>query len=107
MSDGLVSAVSLWPLRVNYQLVGDQDTEAVIQIGPGLSTLVGPNGSGKTRALRAIKSTLTAPGRTNADSRKVHFLSAGRSSPFEMYRAKVDRPDYMTGEDAAMAVPTM
>jgi len=102
MSEGLVSEVSLWPLGVKYPLVGDRDTGAVIQIGPGISTLVGPNGSGKTRALRAIKSTLTATNRIEIYNRRVHFLSAGRSSPFEPYRAKVDQPNWMNEDDLAI-----
>lgn len=102
MSESLVSEVPPLPLGVKYPLVDDQGAEAVIRIGPGISTLVGPNGSGKTRALRAIKSTLTATNAIEIYNRKVHFLSAGRSSPFEAYRAKADRPDWMTEDDAAI-----
>jgi len=102
MNEDIASEVSLWPLGVKYKLVGCQDTEAVIQIGSGITTLVGPNGSGKTRALRAIKSTLTATGRIEAHNRRVHFLSAGRSSPFESFRARVNLPNYMDDNDAAI-----
>lgn len=102
MNESLVSEVSLWPLDVKYPLVGDQDTETIIQIRPGISTLVGPNGSGKTRALRAIKSTLSATGRIGIYNRKVHFLSAGRSSPLESFRARVDQPNWMNEEEAAI-----
>lgn len=103
MSEGIASEDSLWPLSVNYQLLGDQGAEAVIQIRPGITTLVGPNGSGKTRALRAIKSILVAQmGRIEAQNRIVHFLSAGRSSPFESFRASVNSPHGMNGSDAAI-----
>lgn len=103
MSESIASEDSIWPLSVNYQILGDQGAEAAIQIRPGITTLVGPNGSGKTRALRAIKSTLTAHmARTEFQNRKVHFLSAGRSSPFESFRAKVNYPHHMDSEDAAI-----
>lgn len=76
MSEHVASEFSLWPLSVKYQLIGDQNTEAVIQIAPGITTLVGPNGSGKTRALRATKSTLAMSAGFKVHNRKVHFLSA-------------------------------
>lgn len=100
MNDKLTSRSTLWPLGVNYRLIGDQISEANLQIVPGITTLVGPNGSGKTRALRAIKSELISC--INPLNRKVHFLSAGRSSPFESFRAKVNQPDYMDSSDAAI-----
>lgn len=102
MTEGFVSEAPLWPLGVKYPLVGGQGGEAVVQIGPGISVLVGPNGSGKTRALRAIKSTLMATGRIESCNRKIHFLSAGRSSPFEPFRAKVDMPNWMNEDDATI-----
>jgi len=102
MSEDLVSEVSIWPLGVKFSIIGDQDKSAITHIGPGISTLVGPNGSGKTRALRAIKSALIATNSIEIYDRKVHFLSAGRSSPFEYFRAKADRPDWMTEDDAAI-----
>lgn len=102
MSEDPVSEVSIWPVGVKYPIIGDQDDGAITYIGPGISTLVGPNGSGKTRTLRAIKSTLIATNSIEIYNRKVHFLSAGRSSPFEYFRAKADRPDWMTEDDAAI-----
>ncbi|WDF73615.1 AAA family ATPase [Novosphingobium sp. KACC 22771] len=102
MSDDIESQVSLWPLGVKYALVGDHDAKAVIQISPGICTLVGPNGSGKTRALRAIKLALSATNRIEIYNRKVHFLSAGRSSPFEIFRANVDQPNWLNHGDAAI-----
>ncbi|MFC0510714.1 ATP-dependent nuclease [Asaia spathodeae] len=102
MSEHVASEFSLWPLSVKYQLIGDQNTEAVIQIAPGITILVGPNGSGKTRALRATKSTLAMSAEFNVHNRKVHFLSAGRSSPFESFRSRADQPNYMDGNDAAI-----
>ena len=102
MSAEFASEVPFWPLGVTYRLVGDHDTNAVIQISPGITTMVGPNGSGKTRALRAVKSALLATGRIGTYNRKVHFLSAGRSSPFESFRSMADRPNYIDANDAAI-----
>ncbi|MBO9725096.1 MAG: AAA family ATPase [Novosphingobium sp.] len=102
MNENCISEAGLWPLGVRYSLAGDQGKQAVIQIGPGISTLVGPNGSGKTRALRAIKTTLAATNRIAIHNRKVHFLSAGRSSPLETFRARVDQPGWMNEDDAAI-----
>jgi len=91
-----------WPINVEYLLVDNLKTKAAIQIGPGFTTLVGPNGSGKTRALRAIKSQLMSEGQITAQNRKVHFLSAGRSSPFESYRSNSDNPHGFNTSDAAI-----
>jgi len=92
----------LWPLGVKLQLLGDQGTEGAIEVRPGITTLVGPNGSGKTRALRAIKTALVGTNRIASLNRKIHFLAAGRSSPFEPFRAFVDSPGSMTTADAAV-----
>ena len=90
-----------WPLGVKCALVGNPETEAVLTIGSGISILVGPNGSGKTRALRAIKSALLSTNKIEIYDRRVHFLSAGRSSPFEPYRANLE-PNYINENDAAI-----
>lgn len=102
MSDVRVSESSLWPLGVKFPLMGDHDNEGILNVAPGIITLVGPNGSGKTRALRAIKSTLMATGRIEKYDRKVHFLSAGRSSPFETFRASSDHPGWKNEKEAAI-----
>lgn len=52
----------------------------------GLTVLIGPNGSGKTHILRAIKSAIT----THLSDKKVRFLSAGRMGMLEMNRADYD-----------------
>lgn len=91
---------SVWPLTFNLKLLGDPQTEATITIQAGINTLLGPNGSGKTRALRMIKSELESSDRIKG--RKVHFLAAGRSSPLETYRAAVDHPGQTSTADAAI-----
>lgn len=91
-----------WPINVEYSLVDNLYTKATIQIGTGITTLVGPNGSGKTRALRAIKLKLMSGNMLTAQNRKVHFLSAGRSSPFESYRSSSESPHGVNSGDAAI-----
>lgn len=60
-----------------------------VTIRPGITTLVGPNGGGKTRALRSIQRVLRGRG---AESAHVRFLPAGRTGPIERYRAATDNP---------------
>lgn len=50
--------------------------------GP-LVTLVGPNGSGKTQLMRALKNSL----QSHSSAKKVRFLSAGRMGQFEEHRS--------------------
>lgn len=91
-----------WPISVKYPLVDNLGTIATIKVGPGITVLVGPNGSGKTRALRAIKSQLMSKNLLNANNRKVHFLSAGRSSPLESYRSSSNSPHGVDTNNAAV-----
>ena len=60
-----------------------------VTIRPGITTLIGPNGSGKTRALRSIQKALRGRG---AEAVHVRFLPAGRTGPVERYRAATDSP---------------
>lgn len=69
-----------------------------VTILPGITTLVGPNGSGKTRALRSIQRSLRQRG---ADSGHVRFLPAGRTGPIEQFRASVDHPGVGSRHDEA------
>ncbi|ELY5879447.1 AAA family ATPase [Cronobacter sakazakii] len=91
-----------WPINIEYPLVDNLSTKATIQVGPGITTLVGPNGSGKTRALRAIKLKLMNENRITVQNRKVHFLSAGRCSPFESFRSSSESPHGVISSDAAI-----
>jgi hypothetical protein len=89
-----------WPLAVKLTLLGDPPNEVIVNVHTGINTLLGPNGSGKTRALRGIKSALDSSGLISG--RKVHFLAAGRSSPLEVYRAAVNQPGMANSSDAAV-----
>ena len=60
-----------------------------VMIRPGITTLVGPNGSGKTRALRSIQKELRS---RHADAGHVRFLPAGRTAPLEYFRAAINTP---------------
>lgn len=55
-----------------------------LTIHSGLTFLVGPNGSGKTRILKGLKDRLPIQGR------KTRFLSAGRIGLLEQYRSNHD-----------------
>ena len=102
MSTDTQGSGQTWPLGVKIPLLGGAGIEGVVEISPGITTLVGPNGSGKTRALRAIKTALAATNAIAIHGRKVHFLAAGRSSPFEGYRAAVNSPHSPDMSDAAI-----
>ncbi|MGO7171855.1 ATP-dependent nuclease [Rhizobium leguminosarum] len=91
-----------WPLKFKINLLEDSGTDAIIHILKGITTLVGPNGSGKTRALRAIKSGLQNENIISKHNRKIHFLAAGRSSPLESYRAAIRAPSSIDTADAAV-----
>lgn len=60
-----------------------------VTIRPGITTLVGPNGSGKTRALRSIQRAIRERG---VEAGHVRFLPAGRTGPIERFRASIDSP---------------
>lgn len=91
-----------WPLGVRIQSLDKTAGEGVVNIRPGITALVGPNGSGKTRALRAIKIALDAANYVSIYNRKTHFLAAGRSSPLEQFRAAVNNPGSIEQTDAAV-----
>ena len=57
-----------------------------VTIYSGITTFVGPNGSGKTQLMRGLKRAVTQliPGK------KVRYVSAGRLGPIESYRSDFD-----------------
>jgi predicted ATPase len=93
---------SMWPLSVEFPLIGEPSTNGVVRLYPGITTLVGPNGSGKSRALRAIKGSLSSHTLLQNSKNKIHLLAAGRSSPLEQYRAAVQSPGQADTSEAAV-----
>lgn len=66
-----------------------------ITLRGGLTVLIGPNGSGKTHLLRAMKNALPQ----HIKDKKIRFLSAGRIGILEQYRSDFNgvhngRPSY-------------
>jgi predicted ATPase len=95
------NALAKWPIKVQLSTVGGE-SNGTVSVNPGITTLVGPNGSGKTRALRVIKSDLERSSLVTGNNRKVRFLSAGRSSTFEHFRSSVRGPNDLDLSDAAV-----
>jgi hypothetical protein len=54
-----------------------------IKIYCGITTFLGPNGSGKTQLLRGLKSSLNG----HLNGKKIRYISAGRLGPLEHYRS--------------------
>lgn len=64
--------------------------EITIKINSGLTTFVGPNGSGKTQTLKAIRDKY----RNNLLKGKVRYISSNRIGEMERYRSKTDYYGY-------------
>lgn len=76
-----------FPLTLNFQIPNLYNNSQVsVSINSGLTVLVGPNGSGKTQFMRALKKHISSHG----GDRKTRFLSAGRLSVLENYRSNYD-----------------
>lgn len=76
-----------FPITLNFQIAQLYNNSQVsITINSGLSVLVGPNGSGKTQFMRALKNQIAS----HSGGRKTRFLSAGRLSILENYRSNYD-----------------
>lgn len=57
-----------------------------IKINGGVTTFLGPNGSGKTQLLRGLKSSLNS----HLNGKKIRYVSAGRLGPMENFRSDFD-----------------
>ena len=57
-----------------------------IKVNGGITTFLGPNGSGKTQLLRGLKNSLG----THSNSKKIRYVSAGRLGPMENFRSDYD-----------------
>lgn len=74
-------------IQINMKSSGIPGVESrSITIHGGLTTLLGPNGSGKTQILRALKPVIAG----YTDGKKVRYISAGRLGPLENYRSNYD-----------------
>ncbi|HBU76897.1 MAG TPA: AAA family ATPase, partial [Muricauda sp.] len=74
-------------LTINLNQSGISGVQSkTIQINGGVTTFLGPNGSGKTQLLRGLKSSLGS----NASGKKIRYVSAGRLGPMENYRSDFD-----------------
>lgn len=76
-----------FPINVTAAIVVDGATvQRPVMLHGGLTVILGPNGSGKTQLLRALK-----PGLVNHTLKKrVRYLSAGRASHLEQFRSDFD-----------------
>ncbi|WP_290925151.1 AAA family ATPase [Halodesulfovibrio sp.] len=72
-----------FPIEINCMRFGVK-TELLIR--SGITTILGPNGSGKTQLMRGMQQALGSI----FCSKKVVFVSAGRVGQFESYRADCD-----------------
>jgi energy-coupling factor transporter ATP-binding protein EcfA2 len=86
----------MFPIELNANIESHNgNITRTISIRDGLTVLIGPNGSGKTHLLRAIKNTL----QPHSEGKKVRFLSAGRMGMLEQHRSDFNghqggRPSY-------------
>ena len=65
-------------------IVGIQNK--TIKINGGITTFLGPNGSGKTQLLRGLKNSLNS----HLNGKKIRYISAGRLGPMENFRSDYD-----------------
>lgn len=78
-----------FPFDVPINLSGSTITNIenpTIKIHGGITTFLGPNGSGKTQLLRGLKSSLS----DHLNGKKIRYLSAGRLGPMENFRSDFD-----------------
>jgi hypothetical protein len=75
-----------FPFDVQVNMAGSTITgiqNPTIKIHGGITTFLGPNGSGKTQLLRGLKSSLSA----HLNAKKIRYISAGRLGPMENFRS--------------------
>ncbi len=76
-----------FPIELNSTIQSHNGSfQRKLIIRGGLTVLIGPNGSGKTHFLRAIKNSLPA----HIPDKKVRFVSAGRMGSLETFRSDTD-----------------
>lgn len=78
-----------FPTQININLRHSNIQNAqpkTIHIYSGITTFLGPNGSGKTQLLRGLKQDIVQ----HASGKKVRYVSAGRLGPLENFRSDYD-----------------
>lgn len=76
-----------FPINIEANIISHNGSfSRNIKLQGGLTVLIGPNGSGKTHLLRALKQPLASI----TNGKKVRFLSAGRMGLLEQYRSDHD-----------------
>jgi hypothetical protein len=73
-----------------------------VALHPGLTTLVGPNGTGKTMMLRVLADQAERVLSGQLGAKKVRYLASGRSSLVERFRAAIEGPGHRENADAAI-----
>lgn len=74
-------------ITINLGQSGIQDAVPItIKIYGGITTFLGPNGSGKTQLLRGLKISINSI----SSGKKIRYVSAGRLGPLENYRSDYD-----------------
>jgi energy-coupling factor transporter ATP-binding protein EcfA2 len=83
----LLRITMTFPIVLNSTIQSHNESfQRTLIIRSGLTVLIGPNGSGKTHYLRAIKSSLLP----HIPGKKVRFVSAGRMGSLETFRSDTD-----------------
>lgn len=78
-----------FPTQININLGQSNIQNAQsksVRIYSGVTTFLGPNGSGKTQLLRGLKQGIVS----HASGKKVRYVSAGRLGPLENFRSDFD-----------------
>lgn len=73
----------MFPIELDVSVDGINVSKICIR--SGLTVLIGPNGSGKTHYLRALKSA----GYEHSKGKRLRFIPAGRIGVFEQYRSDI------------------
>jgi hypothetical protein len=94
----------LFPITVSLSgMPLQRGSEALsVTLNSGLTTLIGPNGSGKTQVLRAMRPHLQAKLSQLGIPGAVRYLAAGRAAPFEQFRSASLSPGDINAQPAAV-----
>jgi hypothetical protein len=74
-----------FPIQIQIQQ-GQPAVNREVTVYGGVTTFLGPNGSGKTQLLRGLKTSLNQ----HNNGKKIRYISAGRLGPLENFRSDYD-----------------